>query len=92
MTELILSRKFKRTPSALAVLALGAASLLETGAKGPGLFWPIVGIATVFIVAFIISKFVRGDPYYEQNANRDRRESGPVPWGGGDGGDGGSGF
>jgi hypothetical protein len=90
MTGRILSRNLKRSPSALAVLALAAASLFETGAKGPGLFWPIVGIATVFIVAFIISKFVRGDPYYEQNASRDRRESGPVPWG--DGGDGGHGF
>jgi hypothetical protein len=90
MTELIAQRHLKRAPSAFAMLALAAASLLETGAKGPGLFWPVVGIASVFIVAFIISKFVRGDPYYEQNASRDRRESGPVPWG--DGGDGGHGF
>lgn len=52
--------------------------------------WPLVGILAVFAVAFIVSRFVRGDPYYDRNAGRDRRDSGgaPVPFdddGGGDG-------
>lgn len=57
----------------------------------PALFWPLVGIASVLIVAFILSKLVRGDPYYDRNAGRDQRDRGGAPFPGGDGGDDGSG-
>jgi hypothetical protein len=86
MLKLVSKRRFGAAPARFGAFALAAMSLLETGAKGPGLFWPIVGIAAIFVVALIIARFVRGDPYYERNAGRDRRDSGPVPWGGGDGG------
>lgn len=71
--------------SAKAALPL-AAVLFATGAKGPSILWPILGIAAIFIAAILIARFVRGDPYYDQHASHDRRESGPAPFSGdGDG-------
>lgn len=81
MTKLTLDRVPPRAKSALAAFALAVASLFELGAKGTGgmNIWPVVGIVAVLIVAFLASRFVRGDPYYERNAGRDRRDSGATP-------------
>ncbi len=91
MAKLAIDRASGRARPVAAVFALAGASLFELGAKGSGGMnvWPIVGIAAVLLAAFIASKFVRGDPYYDRNASNDRRESGPAPWGGDGGGDGG---
>lgn len=71
----------------MSIMASGLAALHLSGQKGMN-FWPLIGIVSVFVAAFIISKFVRGDPYYDRNASRDRRESGPAPYpAGDDGGD-----
>lgn len=89
MINLVTHRPRGAAPARFGVLALAAASLLDTGSAGPGLFWPIIGIAAIFVVALLIARFVHGDPYYERNAGRDRRDTSPVPWGNDDGGDGG---
>lgn len=83
-----IDRMASRTRPAFAVFAVAGASLLAIGAKGTGgvNVWPVVGIVAVLLVAFIASRLVRGDPYYDQHASRDRRDNGAIPWS--DGGDG----
>jgi hypothetical protein len=93
MSKLVSSRMFDGSPSRLQTSPVAVITSLAAAAGGPGIFWPIVGIASVFIIAFVLSKVVRGDPYYERNAGRERRDVGgaPMPFGGDSGGDDGGG-
>ena len=65
-----------------AVAALSGAAFTATGGDGmPAIFWPFVGIVLILGIAVVLSRVVRGDPYYDQNASKDRRDAGPVfPW------------
>lgn len=81
-------RRSSGARSVPAVLALAVASLFALGAEktgGTNVVWPIVGIVAALIIIYVVSRFVRGDPDYEKNAERDRRDSGAVPWSGGEG-------
>jgi hypothetical protein len=69
-----------------ALLALGAGSLLTTGADGPGLFWPLLGIGLILAIAIIVSRVVRGDPSYDRGRDWRNNGSGPVLPFGDDGG------